>query len=137
MALNLHSEVRGAITSVNPDIAATYRSSGGYTTDAAGNRTPTLVDTAVTIQVQALSAKDLRQLDYLNIEGVQRSVYMFGNTQGVDRPDLKGGDLLVFKQTVGSLLSQTWLVVGVLETWTPDLPGWCKLAIVLQTDAGV
>lgn len=137
MALNLHSEVRGAITSVNPDIPATYRASSGYSTDAAGNRTPEYTDTPVTIQVQALSAGDLRQVDYLNLQGVKRAVYMFGNTQGVDRPDLKGGDLLVFKQTVGSSLSQTFLVVGVLETWTPDLPGWCKLAVGLQTDDGV
>jgi hypothetical protein len=131
MGLNLHSIVRGAITSVNPDIPATYRASTGSTQNADYSRTPGYTDTAVTVQPQALSGRDLQHTAFQNIAGVKRSVYMYGNTQSVVRPDVKGGDLLVFPQVVGGT-PQTWLVVVVLETWTPDVAGWCKLGVVLQ-----
>ncbi|KAG0767335.1 hypothetical protein G6F22_017665 [Rhizopus arrhizus] len=65
-----------------------------------------------TLQVQPLSTGDLKHLEAQNIQGVQRAVYMFGDTQGVVRPLAKGGDLLDFGE-------QTWLVTAVLETW-PD-----------------
>lgn len=134
MGLNLHSMVRGAITSVNSDIAGTYLKSTGSTTDAAGKRTPTYNSAAVMLQVQASTGRDLQHPDFLNIQGVKRSVYMYGNTQGVSRPDIKGGDLLVFPQTVGGA-AQLWLVVAVLETWAPGDPlGWCKLGVTLQND---
>lgn len=134
MSLNLHSVVRGAITTVNPDLAGFYYASNGYTTGASGARTPTYIKTAAQLQVQALSGRDLRHEDFLNLQGVKRSVYMFGNTVGANRPDVKGGDLLAFPQVSGGT-PQLWLVVKVLESWSPDPASWCKLGVVLQTDA--
>lgn len=135
MALNLHAAVRGPINAVNPDQQVTWRRSAGYTTGAAGARTPYYVDTPnVGAQVQALSAKDLQHRDMLNVQGVKRAVYLFGNVQGAVRPDAKGGDLLVFPQNLGGT-PQTWLVVAVLETWNPDGAGWCKVGVQLQDDA--
>jgi hypothetical protein len=132
MSMNLHGIVRGAIGTVNPDQAVTYRASTGYSTGADGTRTPTYAaDVTVSAQVQALSGQDLKHTDFLNIQGVKRAVYLFGNTQGVVRPDVKGGDLLVFPQALGGT-PQTWLVVVVLETWNPDRLGWCKVGVVLQ-----
>lgn len=134
MGLNLHATVRAAIGSVNSDIAGEYLKSTGSTTAADGKRAPTYARTPVGLQVQALSGKDLRHLTFQNIQGVERAVYMFGNTQGVSRPDVKGGDLLIFPQTVGGT-PQLWLVVAVLETWAPGDPqGWCKLGVTLQND---
>ncbi|OZI63285.1 hypothetical protein CAL28_10680 [Bordetella genomosp. 11] len=75
------------------------------------------------IQVQALTGKDLAQLQGLNLQGVVRAIYLYGDTQGVNRPSQKGGDLIIFD-------SQTWLTVTVLETW----PGWSKVAATLQMD---
>lgn len=134
MSMNLHAIVRGAIQSVNPDVDATYYSSQPPTTAADGSRTPVYIQTSVRVQAQALSGRDLMHSVFQNIQGVKRSVYMFGNTQGVDRPDVKGGDLLAFPAIVGGT-AQLWLVVVVLETWSPDTAGWCKLGVVLQTDA--
>jgi len=83
------------------------------------------------MQVQALSAEDLKHPNFLNVQGVKRAVYLFGNVQGTVRPDAKGGDLLVFPQNRGGL-NRTWLVVAVFETWTPDAQGFCKVGVVLQ-----
>lgn len=127
--MNLHAAVRGAVTTVNPDIQATWQQSTGYSTDGGGKRTPGYANSTIPIQVQALTAQDLTHLDYLNIQGVMRAVYAYGNIQGVVRPNLKGGDLLTFAQPGG--VPQIWLVVAVLETW----PDWCKVAVCLQNDA--
>ena len=130
--MNLHAIVRGAISSVNPDRLITWRVNTGYVTDSAGARVPSYTDlTGQSAQIQALSGEDLQHPSLLNVQGVKRAVYMFGNAQGVVRPDAKGGDLLLFPQVLGGA-DQSWLVVCALETWTPDVAGWCKLAVVLQ-----
>lgn len=134
MGLNLHSTVRGAINSVNPDRLVTWLESTGYTTAADGTQTPAYTTHAsIDAQIQAATGKDLKHPNLQNVQGVVRSVYMFGNKQGVVRVDAKGGDLLTFAQSVGGAV-QTWLVVAVLETWNPDATGWCKVGVVLQVD---
>jgi len=134
--MNLHGIVRGAIGTVNPDIPGVFRSNQGYATSAAGARAPNYTDTDVMLQVQALTAKELQHPDMLNVQGVKRGVYMFGNPQGVVRPDVKGGDLLQFPQVKGGPI-YTWLVCAVLETWTPDTAGWGKVGVSLQMDTPV
>lgn len=132
MSMNLHAAVRGAINTVNADRAVTYRASTGYTTDPDGTQVPGYAaDMAITAQVQSLSGRDLQHPDFLNVQGVMRAVYLFGNAQGVVRIDAKGGDLLLFPEDATGTV-RTWLVVAVLETWSPDTPGWCKVGVVLQ-----
>src|SRR5579872_6944514 len=129
--MNLHGTVRGAITSVNPDILAPYYVSQPFTVDSTFKQVPTYAAAVnVPIQVQALTAKDLQHKDLVNIEGLKRAVYMYGNTVGIDRSKSKGGDLLWFPQAP-KLASQLWKVLCVLETW----PDWSKVAVVLQLDA--
>lgn len=126
--MNLHGIVRGAITSVNPDITAMFQRSTGNTVSAAGKQVPTYATAVpVQIQAQATDGDDLKHIEALNIQGVFRAVYMYGNTQGVVRPNQKGGDLLQFEQTPGSG-QQTWLVVKVTETW----PDWSRVLVCLQ-----
>jgi len=132
--INLHATVRGAITSVNPDTAIVYKASTGNTSAPGGVRTPTYAaDVTVRGNVQPLSPEDLKHQDMANVQGVTRAVYLFGNAQGVVRPNAKGGDLLLFPQDRGGT-NQTWLVCAVLETWGPDTAGWCKVGVVLQVD---
>jgi hypothetical protein len=119
--MNLHQMVAGAIGSINPFISATMLRSTGYTTAADGIRTPTFDTIPVSVQVQALSTDDLRQLDGLNIQGQKNAVYLSGNWNGAVRVGKQGGDLIKFG-------GQTWLAVTVLENW----PDWTKLAVVLQ-----
>ncbi len=131
MALNLHNIARPYINAVNPEFVGVWRQSTGSTTSASGVMTPTYVDTTVPMQVQALSGRDLKHADFLNMQGVKRSVYLYGDVQGVVKPDVKGGDILQFPETRGGA-NRDWLVVVVMETWTPDVAGFCKVGVVLQ-----
>lgn len=126
--MNLHGTVRGAITSVNPDIVAGYQRSTGAASNADYSQTPTYeTSIPVRIQHQALDGGDLKHADALGLQGVLRTVYMYGNTQGVVRAGQQGGDILTFPLVPnGPLL--TWLVVDVGETW----PDWCRVTVCLQ-----
>lgn len=133
MGLNLHGIVRGAITSVNPDVLAQWRESNGSTTGADGRQSPTYTDhDDVRLQVQALTAKELQHPALISVQGVKRAVYMFGTVQGVSKPQAKGGDILKFPMVSGGP-SLSWLVVTELEQWDPA-GSWSKVAVVLQTD---
>lgn len=123
--MNLHRIVAPVIATVNPMITATLKYSTGAGIDPATyEQTPTY-DTVAgqQIQVQALTGKDLAQIEGLNLQGVVRAIYLYGDTQGVARPRQKGGDLIIFN-------GETWLTAIVLETW----PGWSKVAATLQMD---
>lgn len=126
--MNLHSIVRGAITSVNPDICATLLRSNGYVTGADGKQVPVFLSFSGRIQVQGVSGKDLEHTDYLNIQGVLRTVYLVGNWAGVVRADQKGGDIMKFPQVPGAAV-QDWRVVSIKETW----PNWCSVIVWLQS----
>lgn len=126
--MNLRAIANAAIQSVNPDIGIGYSASTGYTTNAAGTQLPTYASAvSVRAQVQAVRGKDLEHVANLNLQNLYRNVRMFGNTQGIVRPDAKGGDLLTFAQVPAGTI-QTWLVVAVLETW----PEWCSVIVCLQ-----
>lgn len=125
--MNLHETVRSAINAINPDTLATLKRSTGYTTAADGKQSPTYTTLSGKAQVQALSAGDLRHVDNLNIQGVMRKVYLYGNWMGVVRSDQKGGDILNFPQ-IPTMSGQDWKVFTVFETW----PDWCAVGVVLQ-----
>lgn len=128
--MNLHGIVRGAITTVNPDISATLKRSTGYTTGANGKRAPTFSSTTGQIQVQGLGPADLRHLQNLNIQGVDRKVYMYGDWGGPIRADQTGGDLLSFPIPRDPNTMRDWKIVTVFETW----PDWTAVGVVLQAE---
>lgn len=135
MSLNLHAAVRGAINPVKQDIPAWWAVSSGYTTDAAGKRTPTFtIGASVQIQEQPPSYRDLQHINMLNLQGVVRTVFLYSNPNGVNRVNVKGGDLLLFPQWLGAPMD-FWLVTRPDEQWdvTPG-GGWTKLYATLQTD---
>ncbi len=131
--MNLHGIVRGAINAVNPDITGTWRQSTGSTTGADGRQVPNYSDTALLMQVQALSGRDLKHTDFLSMQGIKRAVYLFPMVQGVSAPQAKGGDLLQFPMETGGAI-RVWLVVVELEQWNPN-GTWCKVGVVLQDEA--
>lgn len=137
MALNLHGIVRGAINGVNPDITGQYVASMGFTQAADYSQVPAYAaPVTLGMQVQPLAGRDLQHPNFLNVQGVKRSVYMFPNVQGQVRVDAKGGDLLKFPQVLGGP-AYTWLVIVVFETWNPTSPGWARVGVVLQMDTPV
>lgn len=123
--MNLHGVVAPVIAAVNPMITATIKYSDGFEIDPATyKQVPKyIVVEDAKIQVQALTGKDIAQVEGLNLQGVVRAIYLYGDTQGVNRPTQKGGDLIIFN-------NQTWLTATVLETW----PDWSKVAATLQMD---
>jgi hypothetical protein len=132
--MNLHSIVRGAINSVNADRPALYLASTGNTVNADFSQTPSYAPgLPVRVQIQPLDKEGLRHIDRLNMTGVFRTVYMFGNTQGIVRVQAKGGDLLQFSTFQGEAV-QNWKVVEPAGPWNVNDGGWTKLVVVLQTD---
>jgi hypothetical protein len=77
--MNLRKIANQNIQAINPNITVTWTQSTGYTTDAAGHRTPTSVSAPVQAQVQALSTTDLKHIDGLNMQGNMRAVYLYGD----------------------------------------------------------
>lgn len=152
--LNLHATVRSAIQSVNPDVAAVYYESTGYEANAAGQQIPQYADAfLVQIQVQPPSGKDLRHMEFLNIQGTTRVAYVYSNPSSISRLRVKGGDILEFSGFAGGAVDR-WLVTRVDERWnvgtnnidSGELPvtppgqptsGWSKLWLVLQPDAAL
>ena len=114
---NLHGLVRGAINSVNPDIAGTWLVSTGTNIDDAGKSTPTYA-AAVPVKCQ-----------------VQAVVYMFANPDAINRLESKGGDLLKFPQYPRGP-ARTWLIRAVDEPWTAGngTLAWARVIVSLQLD---
>jgi hypothetical protein len=113
----------------NRNIPINWIQSNGYTTNDAGKRFPKTITMSVQAQVQALSGSDLLHTDGLNMQGVMRSVYMYGNAVGVVRADKLGGDILVFPECLNGC-NKNWLITKVVETW----PDWCHVVVTLQVN---
>ena len=113
----------------NNNIQVNWVQSTGYVTDDAGKRTPTTITLTVEAQVQALSTSDLQQVDGLNMTGVMRTVYLYGNAAGVVRVDQIGGDILRFPEVPNGTV-RNWLITKVVETWAE----WSKVIVTLQQD---
>jgi hypothetical protein len=126
---NVRALANKYIQVTNPNQKINWVQSNGYVTDDAGKRTPKTITLTVDAQVQALSATDLKHIDGLNITGVMRSVYMYGNAAGVVRADQIGGDILVFPEVPGGC-NKNWLINQVIETWSD----WCHVIVTLQVE---
>lgn len=121
--MNLHGIVSQIISAVNPREPVTIQFSTGSTSGVDFSRKPAFsVPVAMLGQVQALTTPELRLLDQLNLQGAQRTIYLFGDVQGIVRVSQQGGDLITLAD--GSI----WLTVTILEQW----PNWVKAAIKLQ-----
>ena len=125
--MDLHAIASSVISAVNPMVNVVFRQSTGYNTSSSGKRLPTYApDVTVTVQLQGLADKELRQLNGLNIGGILSKVYAEGEVSNVIRQSGKGGDIFIINGI-------TWLVVHVLEQW----PDWCSVAIQQQIDPTV
>ena len=122
--MNLHAIVAPCIGAVNPNVEVTIMPSTGSVTNPDGTRVPTFDSVSAIAQVQALTYTDLRQLDGLNITGIRRAMYLYGDVEAIVRVAQQGGSLIQFAD-------QTWLVVQVAENWNP-MDGWVKVLVTLQ-----
>ena len=93
--MNLRGMANAATSAINPNIPVTLRRSTGYTTSASGKQVPSYgYDEPITVQVQALTQKELQHLNGLGISNGQASVYANTQLSSVDRPSNSGGDLI-------------------------------------------
>ena len=124
--MNLNAIVSGAISAVNPRICLSIQVSEGQTVNPDGSQSPVFAP-AITVpgQVQPISTGDLKKLESLNIQGVNKKIYINGQVSGLVRPNKCGGDLITLPN------GQVYLVSAVLESW----PDWCCAAVVLQNGA--
>lgn len=130
--MNLRAIANRATSRINPNVPATLYRSTGWTKDASYRQVPSYgAPEAITVQVQALTQKELEHLDRLNISNGQASLFINTQLSSVDRPSQSGGDKVAFgSDAPAALRGQTWLVVAVLEGWVGS--GWCKAAITSQ-----
>lgn len=119
--MNLRGIANSITQAINPNTEGVFRINTGFTTLPGGKKVPSYSEVDVTVQMQELSTTDLRQIDAINIQGILKTAYLNGNFNGVNRPEQKGGDILVVN-------GQQWLVVKVPELW----PDWCRVIVNLQ-----
>lgn len=121
--MNLRAIANRATAAINPNIAGQALICTGYTTAASGKRAAGYSPaTDVSLQLQALTKKEVEHLDALNFSSVTTTAYVNRSLTGVDRVKQTGGDLLLIN-------GDTWLVVAVLEDWSGR---WCKVALQRQ-----
>jgi len=148
--------VRSAIQTVNPDTTAIWQQAIGAVALPNGKIVTRYNNVwSVPVQVQGLDSGELQAVNYLNIEGVLRKVYITGSLDGVNRAAMKGGDLLIFpdytptplqdsngqfvfdsnNQVICTYPLRVWKVIQVTERW-PSLisAGWTSAIVALQDD---
>jgi hypothetical protein len=130
--INVRAAANGAIQVVNPNEGGwLYRSTGSTVDPTTRKQVPSFAAAEpVRLQIQPVTGPVLKHMEELNIQGVLRSLHMWGNTQGVVRVSQQGGDLVYFRDVPTGTL-RVWKVVHVLETWSD----WCHVVVNLQTDA--
>lgn len=131
--MNLHGIVAPIISVVNPMTSVVIKHSTGYTEDDTGRQIPAYTSEPAMAQVQALSFKDITQTQGLTMNGARRAIYLYGQSDGAQRPSAQGGDLIEFPTGPGvpaHLAGTVWLVVQQTESW----PDWCKVVVTRQNE---
>ncbi|MGC8517911.1 MAG: hypothetical protein ACP5P4_05200 [Steroidobacteraceae bacterium] len=122
------------IPALNADISGWWYRSAGSVQNSDGRQVAAFNPAvAVQLQVQPPSARDLRFMEFMQMQGVIRTVWMYSNPQGIVRVNQVGNDLLLFPQWAGAP-NDTWLVSKPDEGWNVADTGWTKLYATLQTD---
>lgn len=130
--MNIRGMANSAIQPVNPNIPVTIKTSNGYTIDPlTREQVPSWLSYNAMGQLQALDGDELSQLNFMNIGGVLRGLYIYGSVSGVIRPESAStAHIFLTSNENGVAAERQWNVYKVLETWA----GWCKVAIVLVHD---
>ncbi|HQS69796.1 MAG TPA: hypothetical protein PLM58_09205 [Novosphingobium sp.] len=135
--IRLRTMANRVTSGINPNVPATLLVNTGYTTNSAGLQVPSYAaPAAVSVQVQALTQKELQHLDKLNITNGQAGVFIDRQLNSADRATGSGGDVFRFADETripADLRGSEWLVVAVLEGWPGS--GWCRAAITRQMPA--
>lgn len=124
--MNLRNIANKAIQAINPDQTITWkRSTGWQIVDFV--QVPSYEEIECLGNVQALSDAQLKHANDMNLSGVMRSVYLSQNAMGVSFRQIRGGDILSFRE-FEDIEPTEWKVVHSAETWD----NWCHVIVVQQ-----
>ena len=124
--MNLREIANSAIQVINPDQTITWKRSTGWQI-VNYQQVTTYEEIECLGNVQALSDEQLHHVNDLNISGVMRSVYLSQNAMGVSFRQIRGGDILTFRE-FEDVEPTKWKVVHSAETWD----NWCHVICVQQ-----
>lgn len=124
--MNLREIANSAIQVINPDQTITWKRSTGWQI-VNYQQVPTYEEIECLGNVQALSDEQLRHANDMNLSGVMRSVYLSKNAMGVSFRQIRGGDILTFRE-FEDVEPTEWKVVNSAETWD----NWCHVICVQQ-----
>lgn len=124
--MNLREIANSAIQVINPDQTITWKRSTGWQI-VNYQQVPTYEEIECLGNVQALSDEQLRHANDMNLSGVMRSVYLSQNAMGVSFRQIRGGDILTFRE-FKDVEPTKWKVVHSAETWD----NWCHVICVQQ-----
>lgn len=131
MVRNLRAIANSVTRVINPNYDATLMISTGFAVGPDFKQVPSYNEIPIVAQVQPISSGDIRQLDAMNIQGAQKTIFLNGAALGVIRIKQRGGDLIVFPD--GTLPEgNVWLILASLEQWSGST--WAKVAVILQDD---
>lgn len=123
--MNIFSLVHKAVGVVSPRIRVSIQVNQSSVTSPDGSRKPTLAPPQMAlVSIQALQFNDITQADALNIQGVRRKMYVYGEVDGLVRVKNKGGDIVTLPD------GTVWKVAIVAESW----PEWTSCIITLQNE---
>lgn len=124
--MNLHQVAARVVSIVKPPVPITVQRSTGYSTNPDGTPTQTYAaPVAYSADIQPITWRDLQQLDGINLNGVRWKAYISGQLNGVNRPEVRGGDLV---NILAGFHQGVFLVAQVLEQFDT----WVCAAIVQQ-----
>lgn len=124
--MNLREIANSAIQVINPDQTITWKRSTGWQI-VNYQQVPTYEEIECLGNVQALSDEQLRHANDMNLSGVMRSVYLSQNAMGVSFRQIRGGDILTFRE-FEDVEPTKWKVVHSAENWD----NWCHVICVQQ-----
>ena len=109
--MNLRAIANSVTCGINPNTQATLKQNNGFLVADDGSQVASYTEIPVTIQVQALSTKDLLHLGDMAQQGQYTTIYINGLIDAQVRSLAKGEDLVVFDDT-------TWKVTSVEERYS-------------------
>lgn len=130
IGVNLHSVVRGAITSIHPDETVTLYQSAGQKNVKGKIKAVYAEPQTIKANFQSLDSDALKHAEVIGNTPISEQVFLYSDAPmpiaGQQRlPITRTGDII--KRSDGTY----WLVTVVLEDWTWD--GWCNVGVHIQT----
>lgn len=124
---NMHDIVRGAIETINSDVAGTVYVSTGRT-NVRGILTAQYAPVIARLQVQAQDHDPIQHRQNLEFSNAYLTIYAYGNFSDIERPDGKGGDMVNI--TEGPRAG--WHYITQVFEWWPE---WCCFEVTRQLNA--